>query len=135
MIVRRLPGEDCGCIVAKLLFRPDGMIAPPVEAPAEVGTKMTTTMETTPAFPRESVGVKGAVVVKAMLPEVEVIVRMFPGVDCGCREAKLLFKPDGMTTPPLVGALAGPFAGDEAGVAGLKTMTAEPEYRPVAPLN
>lgn len=46
-----------------MLFRPDGMIAPPVVAPAEVGTNMTTTLEATPAFPRESVGVKGAVVV------------------------------------------------------------------------
>lgn len=52
--------------------------------------------------------------------------RMLPGVDCGCGEAKLLFKPDGMTTPPLVGALAEPLAGVEAGVAGTKTITAEP---------
>lgn len=61
--------------------------------------------------------------------------RMLSGVDCGCGEAKLLFKPDGMITPPLVGTLAGPLAEVEAAVAGLKIMTAEPEYRPVAPLN
>lgn len=50
---------DCGCCIeAKLLFRPDGMITPP-----EVGTKTMTALDGVPAFPSESVGVKGPVVV------------------------------------------------------------------------